>query len=224
MFRWVYRKALLIGVNVAVLALLLEASALAYFLLRDGHLYYSAREEIVKNRAAEMATGLIGAAPDELRRRLREGLSKIKYRLNPYYGFQYIANSRVPVEAFHVPRAEAAANCKYRVNVLCENGEVYFVTNNYGFDSVLNYPYREQSDDEFVIGIFGGSVALGFVKSTMPGLFDDIFARAPQLRGRKVTLLSFARESYKQPQQLETLAYFLSIGQRIRSHRQYRRI
>src|SRR5208282_1243010 len=115
MFRGVYRKALLIGVNVAVLALLLEASALAYFLLRDGHLYYSAREEIVKNRASEMATGLNGTDPGELRRRLREGLSQMKYRLNPYYGFQYIANSRVPVEAFHVPRTEAAANCKYRV-------------------------------------------------------------------------------------------------------------
>ena len=79
---------------------------------------------------------------------------------------------------------------------------------------MLDYPYRKQSDDEFVIGLFGGSVALSFIKLTMPGLFDDIFAQAPQLRGKKVVVLSFAREGFKQPQQLETLAYFLSIGQK----------
>ena len=119
----------------------------------------------------------------------------------------------MPVEVFHIARAEAAADCKYRVNVLCENGEVYFVTNNYGFDSMLNYPYRKQSANEYVIGIFGGSVPLGFVKSTMPGLFDHILAKTPQLKGRQVTVLSFAQSAFKQPQQLEILAYFLSLGQ-----------
>jgi hypothetical protein len=79
---------------------------------------------------------------------------------------------------------------------------------------VLDYPYQKESDDEFVIGIFGESIAEGFVKSAIRQLFDDVFARAPQLQGKKVVLLPFAIEGFKQPQQLETLAYFLSRGQR----------
>ena len=107
-----------------------------------------------------------------------------------------------------------APNCKYRVNVLCADGKVYFVTNNYGFNSVLDYPYRKESADEFVIGIFGDSFALGFVKATMPGAVSTTFSRkCPSCSGKKITVLSFAREGFKQPQQLETLAYFLSIGQ-----------
>ncbi len=207
-FAWV------LAVNAAILAILLEVSGLAYFALRDGHLYYLGRDEIVTARVAEMGTGLNGADPEELRRRLKEGLSQNKFRLNPYYGYQYEANYRVPVEDFHIRPAEMASNCKFRVNVLCDHGSVYFVTNNFGFDSVLNYPYRKQSDDEFVIGIFGGSIALSVVKSTMPQLFDEVFAQVPQLHGKKVVLLSFAREGFKQPQELETLAYFLSLGQR----------
>ena len=165
-FAWV------LAVNAAILAILLEVSGLAYFALRDGHLYYLGRDEIVTARVAEMGTGLNGADPEELRRRLKEGLSQNKFRLNPYYGYQYEANYRVPVEDFHIRPAEMASNCKFRVNVLCDHGSVYFVTNNFGFDSVLNYPYRKQSDDEFVIGIFGGSIALSVVKSTMPQLFE----------------------------------------------------
>ena len=207
-FAWV------LAVNAAILAILLEVSGLAYFALRDGHLYYLGRDEIVTARVAEMGTGLNGADPEELRRRLKEGLSQNKFRLNPYYGYQYEANYRVPVEDFHIRPAEMASNCKFRVNVLCDHGSVYFVTNNFGFDSVLNYPYRKQSDDEFVIGIFGGSIALSVVKLTMPQLFDEVFAQVPQLHGKKVVLLSFAREGFKQPQELETLAYFLSLGQR----------
>ena len=104
---------------------MLEASGLVYFALRDGHLYYLDRDGIVTARAAEMATGLNGVDPDELRRRLKEGLSQVKFRLNPDHGYQYVANYRVPVADFHIPPAEAASDCKFRVNVLCDNGSVY---------------------------------------------------------------------------------------------------
>src|SRR5208282_4208675 len=127
--------------------------------------------------------------------------------------YNSLPNRRMLVENAE-QKADMAPNCNYRVNVLCADGKVYFVTNNYGFDSVLDYPYRKQSANEFVIGIFGESFALGFVKATMPELFDDILAKVPELRGKKITILSFAREGFKQPQQLETLAYFLSIGQK----------
>ncbi len=65
------RKALLVAVKIAALVLLLEASALVHFRVRDGQISYWGRDEIVMNRASEMATGLNDTTPDEVRRRLR---------------------------------------------------------------------------------------------------------------------------------------------------------
>jgi len=213
MLRSALRIAIIIAANVAIFIAVMEPAALMHFLLRDGDLYYFARDSILRHRAAELTSGLHDANSEQLREALREGLSQSNLRLSLYYGYNSIPNRRLLVENPE-QKADMVRNCKYRVNVLCADGNVYFVTNNYGFDSILDYPYHKQSADEFVIGIFGESFALGFVKATMPELFDDILAKVPELRGRKITVLSFAREGFKQPQQLETLAYFLSIGQR----------
>ena len=168
---------------------------------------------IVRNRVSGAASGLRDVNAEDLRRALRQGLSQTDFRISPYYGYNLAPNERIPVGD---SRAQdlARPQCKFRVNVLCEKGGVYYVTNNYGFNSVLDYPYRKQGDDEYVIGLFGGSMAVAFAKFTMPELYEDILPQVPALRGKKVTLLSFAREGFKQPQPLETLAYFLSIGQR----------
>jgi len=213
MLRSALRIAGIVAANVAIFIAVMELAALMYFLLRDGDLYYFAGDSILRHRVAELTSGPQDASSEQLRQALREALSETPFRLNPYYGYNSIPDRRVLVENA-AQKADMAPNCKFRVNVLCADGKVYFVTNNYGFDSVLDYPYRKESADEFVIGIFGDSFALGFVKATMPELFDDILAKVPQLSGKKITVLSFAREGFKQPQQLETLAYFLSIGQR----------
>ena len=213
MLRSVLRIAAIIAANLAIFFAVMEVAALIYFLLRDGDLYDVARDSILRHRVAELTSGLQDASSEHLRQALREGLAQSNFRLSLYYGFNSVPDHRMLVDE-PAQKADMAPNCKYRVNVLCADGKVYFVTNNYGFDSVLDYPYRKQSADEFVIGIFGELFALGFVKATMPDLFDDILAKVPELRGRKITVLSFAREGFKQPQQLETLAYFLSIGQR----------
>ncbi len=210
----VVKGALVLVVNLAVLAALLEFAGLAYFGLHDGRWYYVTRHKVVSARAAALSGGQTPPRQAEAGGEKKGDGVLVKYRLSPYYGFQYLPDTRVPVGDFGVPRADVAGNCKYQVNILCDNGEVFFVTNNYGFNSVFDYPYQKRSNDEFVIGIFGGSVALSFVKSTMPGLFDDVFSKAAQLRGKKVVVLSFAQAGVKQPQQLEMLAYFLSIGQR----------
>ena len=214
MLRRIRKAGLILAVNLAVLMVCLEAAGLAYFALRDGHFYYLARDDIMTARASEFGTVLNRTDAARLRHKLEEGLSQIKFRLNSYYGYQHTANNRLSVDTLPIPPGTADGDCKYRVNVLCENGKVYFVTNNYGFDTVLDYPYRKQSDDEFVIGIFGESVAEGFVVSAILQMFEDVFVPAPQLHGKKIVLLPFAMEGFKQPQELETLAYFLSRGQR----------
>jgi hypothetical protein len=85
-------------------------------------------------------------------------------------------------------------------------------TNNIGFGSRQAFPYSRQDDSEFLIGIFGGSVARGFCDRGAPRLID-VLRTDPALAGRRFVPLCFSHEGYKQPQQLIVLAYFLSLGQ-----------
>ena len=202
-----------LAINIVAFMALLEVAGLGYFLVRDGGIYYFARDAIVSERAGAETPGLRDVNAEDLRRALKEGLSATKFRISPYFGYNLEPDERIPVGD---ARAEDAARpeCKYRTNVLCEKGHVYYVTNNYGFDSVLDYPYRKQGADEYVIGIFGGSLSVAFMKFTMPELSGEILPQVPALHGKRITLLSFAREGFKQPQSLAALSYFLSIGQR----------
>ena len=94
-------------------------------------------------------------------------------------------------------------------------------SNNFGFTSPYAFPYEKRSADEFVIGIFGGSVGEQFCELGVPRLLEDLGAdralngpSTPLGAGRRFVPLCFSHEGYKQPQQLLVLAYFLSIGQR----------
>ncbi len=96
-------------------------------------------------------------------------------------------------------------------------------TNNNGFqftDRLLkaephccDYPFPRRPG-EILVGIFGGSVADGFALTAqrLPG-FVDALARIPRFHGKKIRVLNFAMAGYRQPQQLITLAYYLSLGQ-----------
>lgn len=84
--------------------------------------------------------------------------------------------------------------------------------NNFGFASTRDYPVAKSRDDQFIIGIFGGSVAAWFCQAGVSRLEADL-KRDSAFRTRQLIPLCFAHEGYKQPQQLLALAYFLSIGQ-----------
>ncbi len=86
------------------------------------------------------------------------------------------------------------------------------VTNNFGFVSPHSYPYQKKRDNEFIIGVFGGSVGVWFCQLGMDRLVADL-KQQDAFKGREVTPLCFSHEGYKQPQQVLVLAYFLSIGQ-----------
>jgi len=86
------------------------------------------------------------------------------------------------------------------------------VTNNLGFLSPHDYPLTKSKNREYFIGIFGGSVAQLFCKHGEPKL-KAALRKHPAFRNRKITLLNFSHGSFKQPQQIMVLSYFLSIGQ-----------
>jgi|TARA_B100000315_G_scaffold252273_1_gene288734 hypothetical protein len=77
-----------------------------------------------------------------------------------------------------------------------------------------NSPTKE-NPKEFIVGVFGGSVATGFgmegyARKTFISALQDV----PNLKGRDIRVLQLAYGAYKQPQTLMILAYYLSLGQR----------
>ncbi len=91
--------------------------------------------------------------------------------------------------------------------------------NNYGFVSQYNYPLLKTNKNQFIIGVFGGSVANSFAvnihvnKSRGNEEFIKNLKTIPELVNKEIIILSFASGGYKQPQQLLILNYFLSLGQ-----------
>jgi len=116
--------------------------------------------------------------------------------LNPYFGPSH--RSGLPFDV--PPELRAPGSPPPRVT-----------TNNFGFASPYNFPI-DRGENEFIIGIFGGSVSVWFCQVGVEHLLDDL-RQQPFFKGRTLVPLCMAHEGYKQPQQALVLAYFLSIGQ-----------
>ncbi len=74
-----------------------------------------------------------------------------------------------------------------------------------------NPSLAQRSDDEFILGIAGGSVAWQVSVDGEDTLREKLEA-SPLLAGRKLRLVRMAMSGYKQPQQVMTLSYLLSLG------------
>lgn len=90
-----------------------------------------------------------------------------------------------------------------------------FKYNEAGFISPYEYPYQKTSDNQFIVGIFGGSVASNYsIFEIQNQILASKLKQLPELQNKEIIILSFAIGGYKQPQQLLVLNYFLSIGQK----------
>ena len=91
-----------------------------------------------------------------------------------------------------------------------------FKINNYGFISPYDYPFKKFKKNQFVIGIFGGSVASDFsIFQVQNKILPEYLKQVPGLQDKEFVILSFATGGYKQPQQLLILNYFLALGQEL---------
>ncbi len=110
-------------------------------------------------------------------------------RLHPFFGY--------------VMKQGAFSNKKYNLKV-----------NKSGFYTPLQYPFYKSSKNQFIIGIFGGSVANNLAvdeyESTM---LSRKLKTYPEFANKEIVVLNFANGGYKQPQQLLVLNYFLAVGQ-----------
>ncbi|NES06707.1 MAG: hypothetical protein F6K22_30145, partial [Okeania sp. SIO2F4] len=89
-----------------------------------------------------------------------------------------------------------------------------FKYNAAGFISPYDYPYHKKNDNQYIIGVFGGSVASNYsIYEIQNQILEKTLKQIPEFKDKEFIILSFATGGYKQPQQLILLNYFLSIGQ-----------
>lgn len=182
------RTARLVVVNLAILAVLAELAAAAFYFVEMREFYYARTPP---------------PAPDA--RPLRAPLTT--FRISPYFGF-----ARAPrlalAEVIEPDRLQRMIHPGTAPDWLSVR------SNNYGFLSAHDYPFAPAAARPFVIGVFGGSVAQWFALQGAQPLLADLRA-APALRDREIVVLNFAAGGYKQPQQLLLLNFLLAIGQRL---------
>lgn len=120
------------------------------------------------------------------------GPTTVKRTLHPYLGFVYEEHARKRLQFSNID----------------------YAPNNVGILSPYGYPYKKTSDDQFIVGIFGGSVAMyyGFYEFENHVLTNAL-KQLPYFQNKQIIVLPFASGSYKQPQQLLELNYFTSLGQ-----------
>jgi len=106
-----------------------------------------------------------------------------------------------------------------RTGAYLEEGD--WIATNFGFQNMVkkgksvccDYPHVAAEND-YVVGIFGGSVGSGFaLQAQADGSFAEVLKDVPDIADKNVVVLNFSQPGFRQPQQLTTLAYFLSIGQ-----------
>ena len=180
------RALKIVTVNVVVFLVAAELLALGAYYFQTGWLFYLNPYRVTLDTVGGTAAG---------------GLTDMG--LHPYFG--PVHRSGLPVE---IPASmqDAAAG------LAAKDKPAGFATNNFGFATPHDFPYIKKSGREFVVGVFGGSVALWFCQLGMPRVVEGL-SRRPFFRDRTIVPLCFSHEGYKQPQQAVLLTYFLSIGQ-----------
>jgi len=139
-------------------------------------------------------------------------LAAVAFYFFQHRTFFYTAEKAIPARLPETGRGELSADVLHPYFGPIHRPGVRPETNNIGFGSKQSFPYARKNDREFLVGIFGGSVARAFCDRGTPRLVS-MLRSAPSLAGREIVPLCFSHEGYKQPQQLLVLAYFLSIGQ-----------
>jgi hypothetical protein len=126
--------------------------------------------------------------------------------------FFYTAGRESPPALPETSRGELSADVLHPYFGPIHRPGVRPQTNNVGFGSKRAFPFARANDRQYLIGIFGGSVAQAFCDRGTARLVAAL-QRDADFAKREIVPLCFSHEGYKQPQQLIVLAYFLSLGQ-----------
>lgn len=124
----------------------------------------------------------------------------------------YTADTAGPPPLVETTRGELSADVLHPYFGPIHRPGIRPQTNNVGFGSRRTFPFTRTDNRQFLVGIFGGSVAQAFCDRGTPRLIAAL-RRGAGVAEREIVPLCFSHEGYKQPQQLIVLAYFLSLGQ-----------
>ena len=178
------RLLAIVAVNLILLVVCAEIAGLFLYYLDTGRFFYTHQKSYERLTAEATAGRLTGDA------------------LHPYFG-----PTHQPGLPFDIPdrlREQPAGASAAPAGSLR--------TNNFGFVSGHAFPFVKTDGNQFVIGLFGGSVGVWFCQIGAGRLVANL-EKEEYFRNRQLIPLCFSHEGYKQPQQLLVLAYFLSIGQ-----------
>ena len=96
------------------------------------------------------------------------------------------------------------------------NERLKLKVNRHGFFSLYEYPFFKTNKNQFIVGIFGGSVANNFaVDEYINQRLSKKLKAYPEFANKEIIVLNFGNGGYKQPQQLLILNYFLALGQEL---------
>ncbi len=84
------------------------------------------------------------------------------------------------------------------------------VVSRYGYVDEKS-PIQSRAPGKVIVGIMGGSVACGFYLDGTKRL-GEALSKAPAFAGKEIVFVDIAVSGYKQPQQLMTLNYLLTLG------------
>lgn len=121
--------------------------------------------------------------------------------------FYLVDKDRIKADATQFAEPRAAWTFDYQIHP-------YF-----GFMTPATYagfPFKKTSKDQFIIGVFGGSVAQEFCDyEAQHRVLAKLFQPLPEFQNKEIVLLKFANQAHKQPQQLMMINYFLAVGQEL---------
>lgn len=152
-----------------------------------------------------------------------EAMSNVSYYAKRGKIFYLDVRENKPVQEGAYTAAEAVFHPYYSyIHRPGRSGDGW-TTNNLGFQILTklaeaepgccDYPITKR-EGEVLVGVFGGSVAMGFSLAAQASAeFAEQLSRIPAWSGKRIRILNFAMPGFKQPQQLLTLAYYLSLGQ-----------
>ncbi|GJL83392.1 MAG: hypothetical protein DHS20C01_30260 [marine bacterium B5-7] len=75
-----------------------------------------------------------------------------------------------------------------------------------------NAPLTPKGPDDFIVAVFGGSVAYQTIMVSSHGYFEEKLKTLPGLKDKNIIVHTIALGGFKQPQQLMALNWFLSLG------------
>jgi len=160
--RRLFKLLRLVAINLLLLLILLELSALVFYFSQTRSFFYPLNKDRIKASATQF----------EVSGSNREAWT-FDYQIHPYFGF---------------------------------------ITQR----SYADLPLKRANKDQFIIGIFGGSVAQEFCDYEFQHrVMAKSLQSLPEFQNKQIVLIQFANQAHKQPQQLLILNYFLSVGQEL---------